>query len=695
MAAPGSAEPIDRQELVARHGVRLRRADPLTPLTVGNGQLAFTVDVTGLQSLADLHASGMPLGTHAHWGWHCAPNPERFVLAETAEDYRDANGRLVRFFTTGGRLDSQRGEQRVERARMWLRQNPHRLHLGRVGLTHPGGRALNVGEVGAIDQQLDLWEGVIRSQFELNGVSVRVTTVCHPDRDLLALRIESPLLANGALQVQAAFPYAVGDWRDPCDWESPDAHRTELSVRGRRADVVRILDADRHHVALCWSPGARLRLAGPHRLTLTSDAERLEVRIGFSPDPLPADLPSVTDCLEAARRHWSAFWSSGGAIDLAGSEDPRAGELERRIVLSQYLTALHCAGTTPPAETGLVTNSWSGKFHLEMHWWHAAHFVLWGRAELLERSLAWYKQSLPQAREYAYRQGFEGARWPKQVGPEARESPSDIGPFLVWQQPHLVYFAELLWRQRQDRATLDEWAELVFATAEFMASYPTWDAAEGRYSLGPPLASAQEKAVARRAESRNPAFELAYWTWALGVAQRWRMRLGLDPLPAWDEVANRLARLPSRGGRYVELEHPATGPEGHPTMVGALGFVPDTGRVDHAIMDRTLRSVLDGWDWSDAWGWDFPLLAMTACRLERPDLAVDCLLLNVQKNTYLANGHNYQETRRLPLYLPGNGGLLFAAAMMAGGWDGASRVAAPGFPSRGWSVRAEGLHPAP
>jgi len=36
-----------------------------------------------------------------------------------------------------------------------------------------------------------------------------------------------------------------------------------------------------------------------------------------------------------------------------------------------------------------------------------------------------------------------------------------------------------------------------------------------------------------------------------------------------------------------------------------------------------------------------------------------------KKNTYLVNRHNYQD-KRLRLYLPGNGGLLAAVAMMAG-----------------------------
>lgn len=48
---------------------------------------------------------------------------------------------------------------------------------------------------------------------------------------------------------------------------------------------------------------------------------------------------------------------------------------------------------------------------------------------------------------------------------------------------------------------------------------------------------------------------------------------------------------------------------------------------------------------------------------------------------------------QLPLYLPGNGGLLFAVALMAAGWQGAPPTHAPGFPTsaKGWVVRHEGL----
>ena len=70
------------------------------------------------------------------------------------------------------------------------------------------------------------------------------------------------------------------------------------------------------------------------------------------------------------------------------------------------------------------------------------------------------------------------------------------------------------------------------------------------------------------------------------------------------------------------------------------------------------------------------------------------LLRDTPKNRYLPNGHNYQE-ERLPAYLPGNGGVLAAAALMAAGWDGADASRpAPGFPAD-WNVRIEGLQSSP
>ena len=91
--------------------------------------------------------------------------------------------------------------------------------------------------------------------------------------------------------------------------------------------------------------------------------------------------------------------------------------------------------------------------------------------------------------------------------------------------------------------------------------------------------------------------------------------------------------------------------------------------------------------------WDEPLAAMTATRLGNVSAALDLLLLNISRKFYLPSGINHPNaTGELSAYFPGNGGVLLAVGMMAGGWEGAPDSVAPGFPPE-WGVRVEGFTP--
>lgn len=266
-------------------------------------------------------------------------------------------------------------------------------------------------------------------------------------------------------------------------------------------------------------------------------------------------------------------------------------------------------------------------------------------------------------------------------------------PYLSGEGSQRGYLPGATWlRANPHRQTLEHYRQLVFATADFMASYPAWDEPAQRFVLGPALIPAQESYGSTRRTNLNPTFELACWHWGLATAQRWRERLGLERNPRWDRVLAALSRPHVQDGVYTGIETPPfTIRRDHPSMVAALGFLPPTPLIDANIMARTFDDVLRTWDWPSTWGWDYPMLAMTAARLGRPEDAVNALFLDSPKNRFLANGHNYQ-SKRLPLYLPGNGGLLTAVAMMAAGWDGAPEEPAPGFPKNGpWRVRQEGL----
>ncbi len=685
---------IDRHALVTRHHPIVGRIDPESPLSVGNGEFAFTVDATGLQTFPELYEPTTPLGTLSNWGWHTFPNPERWHIDTFAFAKFDSHGRQV------GYADIP-GNQRTPEV-TWLRANPHRLHLAQIGfvLTHADGSPASPADLTGVRQELDLWNGLIRSRFMFDDAAVDVETVCHPASDTIAVRIVSALLGSGRVAVSIRFPYGTGNVAT-ADWTRPDAHRTVLTAPGpRRARFARTLDADQYTAEVAWEPAGALSASAPHAFTLTAPPgeSTLAFVASFSPAPLPEPPPAFDAAQAAAQAHWNRFWSTGGAIDLSGSTDPRWKELERRIVLSQYLTAIQCAGRYPPQETGLTYNSWEGKFHLEMHWWHAAQFALWDRLPLLEKSLGYYRDILPAARATAARQGYTGARWPKMTSPSGAESPSSVGPFLVWQQPHPIFYAELVYRARPGRETLEAFRDVVFETAEFMASFPARDAARNRVVLGPPLQCAQETYPKDR--TANCTFELVYWAWGLDAAQTWRERLGLPREPRWDEVRQHLAAPALADGRYLFAE---TAPDSytnpkwatdHPSVVAALGVLPGPG-IEPAAMGRTFAWIWDHWNWPTTWGWDYPMMAMTAARLGLPGRAVDALLMDTPKNVYRINGHNHQRPG-LTIYLPGNGGLLYAVAMMAAGWDGAPARPAPGFPDDGrWVVRWEGLRRAP
>ena len=360
---------IDRRALVTRHNIVHSDSNPNRPLQVGNGEFAFGADITGLQTF-------VPFASLSHWGWHSTPPPAGANPNEFLGHVTKTHGRPVRY--------SMPNNEQPELSR-WLAVNPHRLNLGRVGLslTLSNGQSARIEDLRNARQELDLWSGIITSRFEIEQSPVYVQTVCHPSLDAIAVRIESPLVRSGRLEVFIHFPYGDNRVMAPHvgDWDHEYLHETQIRAREpNRADFDRAMDGDRYHCALSWDGKGEVRQSVRHHYVLHSNgADRLAFVCAFAPNPLPATLPDADAIFEASRLHWPAFWNSGGAIDLSGSRDPRWRELERRIVLSQYLMAVNEAGSFPPQESGLVNNGWYGRFHFEMYWWHGAHYALWDR----------------------------------------------------------------------------------------------------------------------------------------------------------------------------------------------------------------------------------------------------------------------------------------------------------------------------
>ena len=286
-----------------------------------------------------------------------------------------------------------------------------------------------------------------------------------------------------------------------------------------------------------------------------------------------------------------------------------AFELERRVTLSRYLLRVNDAGAEPPQETGLLCNSWSGKHHSEMRWWHQAHWALWGNANLLARSDAFYFDLLPNATSYAASQGYPGAHWPKETAAVSNRAPPPTGaidvpwlgldrapwPFpgqptgsllawespqvdnalILWQQPHLVALPELQRRAANASgghaaalAEMRRLAPLVLASADYLAARVYFNESDGARGGSGGGGGSGASGSANSSEpaggawwlgpplvggqetgdplrTYNPTFELVYLAAMLDVAAEWRAVLGLPANPAYERIAGNLAALPT------------------------------------------------------------------------------------------------------------------------------------------------------
>lgn len=677
---------INRLELVNRHNPILHKIDIQSPLTVGNGELGFTADVTGMQTLYDTYQA-LPLCTMSQWGWHTKPVSEEkyaYTLEDVVMTEYDCLGKKVYY--------PKKKMPGNEEVYDWLRFNPHRLNLARIGLLFDG-KEIKEDQISEINQELHLYEGILESSFKIFGTLCHVKTACDPENDCLAFEVSGPALSEGRLSVQFKFPYGSHKIT-ASDWENMTAHHIDtLAMDARHVSLKHTLDRDKYYITIASENAADIEVGSHEVLVNPPVMDSFSFTVTFAEKEV-FEYKKANEVLKACRSWWKSYWEEGGIVQLNKSKDTRAVELERRIILSQYLMAINSAGSTPPQETGLTCNSWYGKMHLEMYLWHCAWLPLWNQTKLLERSLIWYIDHLKEARENAARNGYKGARWPKMIASEGIDCPSAVAPLLVWQQPHIIYMLELAYQRNPSNEFLNKYWILIEETAEFMIDFVNFNKDTGCYDIPSPVIPVQE--CHKPEETKNPAFEVEYWYVTLNIATKWAERLGIDVNPKWKEVGDHMAPMAVKDGLYLAHELcPDTFEKfnrDHPSMTGSFGLL--NGRVDANIMRATLHKVLECWNYPSLWGWDFAMMAMTAVRLSEPDVAIDILMKDTFKNRYVVSGNNWQESRAdLPLYLPGNGALLLAIPIMTAGYKGCTEDT-PGFPKDGnWVVEFEGISP--
>ena len=132
-AQSATTTPIDRHALITRHNIEVHTLDPNGAMAVGNGHFAFNFDVTGLQSFPDYYAKTMPLGILSDWGWHSFPNPNGYSIDNFPMTVIPKYNRQFVFPSASTSHPTP--------AAAYLRENPNRFGLGRIGLdmTHADG----------------------------------------------------------------------------------------------------------------------------------------------------------------------------------------------------------------------------------------------------------------------------------------------------------------------------------------------------------------------------------------------------------------------------------------------------------------------------------------------------------------------------------------------------------------------------
>ncbi|MDE5867832.1 MAG: hypothetical protein K2H02_02705 [Anaeroplasmataceae bacterium] len=338
-------------------------------------------------------------------------------------------------------------------------------------------------------------------------------------------------------------------------------------------------------------------------------------------------------------------------------------ELNRRMVLSIYLLKVNSCGTFPAQETGLTCNSWNSKFHLEMHPIHSLWLAKYGLEDILIKQLKYYKTILKSAQNRAFYQGYLGARFPKMTSPLGEDSPSAIGPLLLWQQPHFILMLDACYKACKDISLIEQNLDILNEVILFLESF-VYLGSDGSYHLDYPIIPAQE--CFDPDKTRDPIFEVEYVRFAFKKMIDWYELLNKEVPTLWQDIVDKMISPASNTQVYLAC-YDAQGKEtytsfahDHPLVVMPYSFIK-SDRIDKTKMKNTLNKVLETYDLNSLWGWDFPMLALAALHLGMKKEAKELLLMDTPKNKFLKNGHNEQGKRLdLPLYLPGNGAFLLA-----------------------------------
>lgn len=574
-----------------------QKFDFQTPLTIGNGDFAMTFDAINSQN--DSEYNDIPLSTMTDLFWFKAPLKPLKKTKIGEKSY----------------LISDDGQ---EEAFLHNRKYPHKFNLFHLELWNQDG-PISKDYISDIYQELDLYRGLLSSRYLYKNHQVESGAIIAQSSNQLCYKLDS-----SDLELHLVFYYP-----------SPEKTGEDRNIVPKlyfNDDCLQIYYNDLNSFKIYIRANTPIIIKDNE--VIFTYHKNLEIRVS-----LDGDFKQI-DGMEG-------FWEEDSDIFSHNRM------LDERMILSKYLLKVNSCGIYPPSESGITYNNWYSKFHLEMHLIHCLWLIYSNHIDLFLKSFDYYLQTLPLAKQRAKKNGYKGLRYPKMTSPDGNDSPSSIGPLLVWQAPHVVYALQEIYRLKGSIDILKPYKDIIFGVIDFMVSFLT--KTKNGYEMLDPLLECSEHIPVDKCQ--NPMFEMEYFREVFSNQGLIDTEFCGYERYDYNDLIEKMVGPKSDNGVYLRthgIQNKDDIYDDHPTEAFANSFFKSP-LIDDNIMKSTMDFIEKKLDFSSFWGWDFPFLGMSYLRLGMYDRAIDIAFNQSQNNLYRYNGHNTTPREDLKVYLPANG----------------------------------------
>ena len=584
---------------IIKYNLKFNHIDSKNPVTIGNGDFAITLDQTGTQSLYEIYKD-IPLSTMSNKNWFYKDKKD------IKPSYVD--GKAYMLFN----LDNDPNYQTN-------RQYPFKYSFMQI-LLYDNDKLIDINNIKDVKQELDLYKGIVTSSFNYKEKINKTISFIYQDHDEFNFKLQSDNL-NLALK----FNYP------------------SYTKNGYRLDILPNVLVKEDRITLLYDDKNSLSF----KLKSSSNYQIVENTLIFDDNNVSFSL-ALDEIKEG--KLLDEFWKCDNGIIIDNEE------LVKKMVLSKYLLHVNSTGIYPPQESGLTYNCWNSKFHLEMHLIHSLWNIYNNHVGDLVKSFDYYLSIMPSSLKRASLNGYKGLRFPKMTGPDGEDSPSNIGPLLIWQAPHILFMLQEIYYLYNKENIIKKYEPIISGTIDFMISFLTLK--DSKYQMLDPLLEACESIPLDRCQ--NPSFELEYWRYTLERQPKIDTVLYGHQRYDYLDITSKIITPKEDDGIYLKTYGVIDKYDlykDHPTEGFLMSFFKSK-IVDKEKMVKTIDYILKNMDLSSYWGWDFPFLGLSLLNCGEIEKSIEVTQLNTINNQYLYNGYNTSPRDDLKAYLPGNGAFL-------------------------------------